>query len=379
MTEVLKKRKSKVKPSAKKVISENNADVADVSEVSTLSKRKTTTDAMPIAPVKPEHFVQQGRVMVCSGGRYESQANAQVREAVMSGWEAIFGEGNVIATNIAGAAAAIEYIKPKIVFALGSYLPESTYFGEVCQRARDIGAVSIFWATEDPYEQDANYHITDDFDVIFSCDRWGTNFYNRPNVYHLPLAACEKLHYRPIDESIEKTIDILFCGVAFGSRKDLIRSMRPAFSDLNIKIVGPGWGEFGIGFSDSRIEKHQLIELYQYSKIVLNLGRSLHFENKRFMITPSTPGPRTFEAAIAGAMQVFHEDTYEIHEFYKPDEMPVFSTRRDFEQLLHKYLRNPELILETAKKAQARTLAEHTYRHRIQSVVKLITEKGLFK
>lgn len=67
------------------------------------------------------------KVMVCSGGRYESQANAQIREAIISGWESVFGEGNVISTNIAGAAAAIEYIKPKIVFSIGSYLPESTY------------------------------------------------------------------------------------------------------------------------------------------------------------------------------------------------------------------------------------------------------------
>ncbi len=316
------------------------------------------------------------KVMVCSGGRYESQANAQVREAVMSGWESIFGEGNVISTNIAGAAAAIDYIKPKIVFALGSYLPESTYFSEVCKKAKEIGAVTVFWATEDPYEQDANYRIIDDFDIIFSCDRWGTNFYNRPHVHFLPLAACEKLHYRPIDETIEKTVDVMFCGVAFGSRKDVIRSIKPALADLRVKIIGPGWGEFGIGFSDARIEKDQLIELYQRSKIVLNLGRSLHFENKRYFIMPSNPGPRTFEAAAAGAMQLYHEENYAIHDFYEKDEVPVFSTRFDFQQQLNKYLNNPELLLETAKKAQARTLKDHLYNNRIQTVMEILKKDG---
>lgn len=316
------------------------------------------------------------KVMVCSGGRYESQANAQIREAIISGWESVFGEGNVISTNIAGAAAAIEYIKPKIVFSIGSYLPESTYFGEVCHRAKKFGAITIFWATEDPYEQDANYRIIDDFDVIFSCDRWGTNFYNHPHTYFLPLAACEKLHYRPIDETIEKTVDVMFCGVAFGSRKDVMRSIKPALTNLKVKIIGPGWGEFGIGFSDARIEKDQLIELYQRSKIVLNLGRSLHFENKRYMIMPSNPGPRTFEASAAGAMQLFHEDNYAIHDFYERDEVPVFSTRYDFQQQLDKYLNDPDLLLKTAKKAQARTLRDHLYNNRIQTVMEILKNDG---
>lgn len=316
------------------------------------------------------------KVMVCSGGRYESQANAQIREAIISGWESVFGEGNVISTNIAGAAAAIEYIKPKIVFSIGSYLPESTYFGEVCHRAKKFGAITIFWATEDPYEQDANYRIIDDFDVIFSCDRWGTNFYNHLHTHFLPLAACEKLHYRPIDETIEKTVDVMFCGVAFGSRKDVMRSIKPALTNLKVKIIGPGWGEFGIGFSDARIEKDQLIELYQRSKIVLNLGRSLHFENKRYMIMPSNPGPRTFEASAAGAMQLFHEDNYAIHDFYERDEVPVFSTRYDFQQQLDKYLNDPDLLLETAKKAQARTLRDHLYNNRIQTVMEILKNDG---
>ncbi|GAN53030.1 CgeB family protein [Tanticharoenia sakaeratensis] len=318
-----------------------------------------------------------GRVLVCSGGRYESQANAQIRESIMAGWAEVFGEENTHAVHISGAAASIEWLKPTIVFAIGSYLPESTYFGEVCREAKKVGAVTVFWATEDPYEQDANYRVSHDFDVVFSCDRWGTNFWQRERAFHLPLAACPKLHYVPIDEEVEKTIDVLFCGVAFTSRKDIVRNLLPTLRNLNIKIVGPGWGELGIGFSDARIEKAQLIELYRRSKIVLNLGRSLHFENKRFMIAPSTPGPRTFEAALAGAFQVFHEDTYEIHRYYAKDEIPVFSNKVDFDRLVAQYIDDPKAVLETAKRAQARTKAEHTYGHRIRHALGVLKQEGL--
>ncbi|WP_122050399.1 glycosyltransferase [Asaia bogorensis] len=319
------------------------------------------------------------RVLVCSGGRYESQANAQIRESIMDGWAECFGEENVIAVHISGAAASIERIQPTIVFAIGSYLPESTYFGEVCREAKKIGAITVFWATEDPYEQDANYRITDDFDVIFSCDRWGHNFYQRELVYHLPLAASRKLHYAPIETDIEKTIDVLFCGVAFTSRKDIVRNLMPTLRNLNVKIIGPGWGEFGIGFSDARIEKAQLIELYRRSKLVLNLGRSLHFENKRFMISPSTPGPRTFEAAAAGAFQVFHEDTYELRRYFTAEEIPTFSNKIDFDRLVARYINDTPLCIEMARRAQARTMEEHTYGHRIRAAIEVLKREGFLK
>jgi len=318
-----------------------------------------------------------GRVLVCSGGRYESQANVQIRESIMDGWADCFGEENVTAVHISAAAASIKVLKPTIVFAIGSYLPESTYFGEVCREAKKIGAVTVFWATEDPYEQDANYRVADDFDVVFSCDRWGHNFYQRDRVFHLPLAASPKLHYAPIADNEEKTIDVLFCGVAFTNRKDIVRNLLPVLQDLNIKIIGPGWGELGIGFSDARIEKSQLVELYRRSRLVLNLGRSLHFENKRFIIAPSTPGPRTFEAALAGAFQVFHEDTHEIRRYYSADEIPVFSNRVDFERLVATHIGDDAGRLAIARKAQARTQAEHLYSHRIQQALAVLQAEKL--
>lgn len=320
-----------------------------------------------------------GHVILCAGGRYESQANAQVRETIMDGLIGCFGEGNVTAVDISAAASAIRSLAPVLVFASGSYLPESTYFGEISREAHKIGAATAFWATEDPYEQDASYQIGNDFDVIFSCDRWGHHFYQRDRVFHLPLGASPNLHYIPIDETVEKTIDILFCGVAFSSRKEIAGNLMPVLQKFNTRFIGPGWGDMGVGFSDTRIDKSQLIELYGRSCIVLNLGRSLHFENKRFMIAPSTPGPRTFEAALAGAFQIFHEETYELRRYYDADEIPVFSNRKDFEQLVTRYLYDDAARLEIARKAQSRTMSQHLYVHRIQQAVDILRQEKLLQ
>ncbi|WP_231118840.1 CgeB family protein [Oecophyllibacter saccharovorans] len=329
----------------------------------------------PRGPVTPNAL--KGPVLFVGGGRYESQANAQVRQTIMDGLVGAFGEAEVTMVDISGAANAVAELKPALVFSSGSYLPESTYFGEVSRAARKVGAVTAFWATEDPYEQDAHYQIDNDFDVIFSCDRWGHNFYGRKNVFHLPLGACPKLHYADILPDQEKNIDVLFCGVAFNSRKEVARNLLPVLRQLNIRFIGPGWGELGIGFSDARIEKSQLVDLYSRSKMVLNLGRSLHFENKQFMIAPSTPGPRTFEAAAAGAFQVFHEDTYELRRYYDADEIPVFSNRFDFERIVDRYLNDGAARLAASRKAQERTMNEHLYVHRIAQALDIMKREKL--
>ena len=317
------------------------------------------------------------KVLICSGGRYESQANAQVSRSIADGWIEYLGQDNVMSANIAGAGAVVAAMQPDLVVGIGSYLPESTYFGEVSREARRLGKTTVFWATEDPYEQDAHYRIEHDFDAIFSCDHWGVNFYTHPNAFHLPLAGCHKRHYAPIDAVGEKVIDVMFCGVAFTSRQEIIEDLRSSLHGLDLCFIGPGWGKFGHGFSDRRIDKAQLIALYQKSRIVLNLGRSLHFENRRYMITPSSPGPRTFEVALAGAAQLFHEDTYEIRRYFTKEEVPSFSNRIEFDRLLAFYLAEPERGLRTAELAQKRALGEHTYAHRARNVVETLKARGL--
>lgn len=317
------------------------------------------------------------RILICSAGRYESQANEQVRTAIMDGWAELVGAANVVSASLPGASAAIALFQPHLVMAIGSYLPESTYYGEVARDARAAGAVPVFWATEDPYEQDANYRITRDFSAVFSCDGWGVNFYDHPCARHLPLAGCRLRNYVPYDPAAERPIDVMFCGVAFSSRKELVSDLLPSLAGLRLQFIGPGWGQFGAGFSDRRIDKSELIQMYSAAKIVLNLGRSLHFENQRYQITPSTPGPRTFEAALAGAVQFFHEDTYEIRDYFTPQEVPCFSTVADFQALLRQHLSDGATRDATAMAAQRRALAEHTYAHRAQRMTDVLQAESL--
>ena len=316
-------------------------------------------------------------VLICGNAPLESEANASIRGSIHDGWLEALSPSRVFSVSLDSAVPAIETLRPDLLLCIGSYLPETAYFGEATRAAHDAGAVAVFWATEDPYEKDASYRIEPHFDAIFTCDRWTRHFYDHPRVFHLPLAGCPRRHHVPIDAAVERPIDLLFCGVAFANRREIITRLMPALSGLRLCVIGPGWGEFGPGFSDRRVEKSRLIELYAQSRIVLNLGRSLSFENSRYQIAASTPGPRTFEVAMAGAVQFFHEDTLEIRDYFEEDEIPGFSGLHDFTRLRDRFLAAEELCRVTATRAQERAVAEHTYALRAGRMIETLSREGL--
>ncbi len=318
-------------------------------------------------------------VLICGEALLESEANASVRGAIHDGFADLLSASRIMVAPLDSVATAIATIRPDLVLCVGSYLPETAYFGELARAAGEIGATTAFWATEDPYEKDASYRIEPHFDAIFTCDRWTQRFYHHPKVFHLPLAGCSRRHYVPVapDGSAEQPIDVLFCGVAFANRREIMARLMPCFAGLRVSVIGPGWGGFGSGCSDLRIDKAELIRLYAQSKIVLNLGRSLSFENSRYQIAASTPGPRTFEAAMAGGMQFFLEDTLEIRDYFAEDEIPGFTGVLDFRCMLERYLGAPELRRATALRAQRRALEQHSYRGRARQMLDGLSRENL--
>ncbi len=316
------------------------------------------------------------KVLICGDAPLESEANASIRGSIRDGWVEYLSPQRVSSASLDGAAAAIATLRPDLLLCVGSYLPEAAYFGEASRIARGAGAVCAFWATEDPYEKDASYRIEPHFDAIFTCDRWTRRFYDHARVFHLPLAGCPRRHHVPIDHDAARPIDVLFCGVAFANRREIIAGLMPALRGLKVSVIGPGWGG-APGFSDRRVDKARLIELYASAKIVLNLGRSLNFENTRYQIAASSPGPRTFEAAMAGGMQLFHEDTPEIRDYFDEDEIPGFSGVLEFRRLCDRFLQADATRLGTAARAQRRALAEHSYARRARRLVETLVGEGL--
>lgn len=84
-----------------------------------------------------------------------------------------------------------------------------------------------------------------------------------------------------------------------------------------------------------------------------------------------TPGfavnERLFWICGAGGFQIA-DDNPLVRDFYDEDEVPM-ATAEDFNDIFLYYLDHPEERLKMAKKAQERTLKEHTYQHRITNIL----------
>ena len=304
--------------------------------------------------------------------------NLAMKTYLAQGFAELVGPDMVKDTSLYFACDLLDSFRPDLAIVFGSCMPHESEYSSIRKKCDELKISLVFWMHDDPYEFDFKYKIADYADIIFTNDRWASYHYGRDGVYHLPMAASPKTHFRPVDQP--KEIDIFFCGVGFENRLSLLEGLKPVLEQFNTQIYGDGWDENKLPFTkNQRIPNKILPDFYAKSKITLNMGRNLHYANERFMLTPSTPGPRTFEAGMAGALQMFFVDSLEIIEYYKPDEeIILFNNISDFEEKAEAILGNPEQAIRIRKAAQNRTLRDHTYKNRAATILKIsASELGL--
>ena len=102
--------------------------------------------------------------------------------------------------------------------------------------------------------------------------------------------------------------------------------------------------------------------------------RTYNIANDYFSITATTPGPRTFEAALAGAAQIYISNGMEIENYYDINTEIVLSHDvREVADIINQGLSSRN-YLDIAKAAQDRTIEEHLYTERVKAMFKLMRE-----
>ncbi|MBY7896586.1 glycosyltransferase [Vibrio fluvialis] len=297
--------------------------------------------------------------------------NAVMRNYVAEGFSSILPQDNVRNIPLQFAVKELGSWPVDLIVVFGSCMPDGCYYGELKRAALNQGAKLAFWLHDDPYEQDFNYKVTSVADYIFSNDKWATQFYDHDHCYHLPMAASKSAHYREVRSEWVK--DVFFCGVAFDNRIQLLRDIAPLLKKLKSNINGDGWPKDLPFCQNKRIGNSQLPDYLNNSKFTLNIGRHLSLGNDRFKLDPSTPGPRTFETAMAGSVQLFFVESLEIEDYYKPDEeILLFDSYNDLSNIFERYMDDKDSIMKIAKKSQCKTLEFHMYKHRAKSMLDII-------
>lgn len=312
------------------------------------------------------------RVLVTSTFPDALNRNPGIRSDLAEGFAELLGSERVRHLPLELAASAIAASRPDLVIAVGSLVPDLSNLRGLRRAADAVGAVLVFWLTDDPYEFDYAFKAELYADIVVTNDSWAAQHYRHPDVHHLPLAAAPNRHFRPVRPVNERDTVVFFCGVAYPNRVALIGRVDNLLSRHVVEILGAGWPDTLRCAVNRRLTPTQMADYAAAARLTLNIGRDPDIANRRLSLPQATPGPRTFEVALSGSAQAYFVTGLEICDHFEPEtEILLIDGVADIARAVERALDDPDAIEAIARRAQARALREHTYRHRAARLLDL--------
>lgn len=266
--------------------------------------------------------------------------------------------------------AKVESFAPDLVLAMA----QAPLSRQALKRLRRDRVPTAMWFVEDhavfPYWK-AFAPLYDLFAVIQKGDfLHQLAAIGQPNAFYLPLAADPGVH-RPLDLSpVERRrygSEVSFVGAGYPNRRLAFRQL----TGLDLRIWGNDWdGETTLApylqRGGERIETDEVVKIFNASAVNVNLHSSVRpgvlIGDGDFV------NPRTFELAACGAFQVVDRRGL-LAELFAPDELVLFSDMAELLRHIETYGLDPEARAAMAARARTRVLAEHTYAHRMRTLL----------
>ena len=205
------------------------------------------------------------------------------------------------------------------------------------------------------------------YDISFLCDPEHVPSHVRPRIRHQEFLtfACDPEFHRPLKVSTAEkeryASKICFVGNPHGTHSLRDQTLM-ALHDYPLAIWGKSWEQTPLGKRYPSLLRgpaygQEMLKVYSSSQIALNLSFA------RYIIF------RNFEVPACGAL-LMTEDLRALRDFYRLDEEVVaFRNTDDLRAKLDYYLEHPDEIELIAQKGQQRTYAEHTFVHRMKTLV----------
>jgi spore maturation protein CgeB len=279
--------------------------------------------------------------------------------------------GRFLATGI---VAAVESAQPDLVLFMAQAPVDAALLHEVGQR----GALRAFWFVEDhrlfPYWREVA-PACDHFFVIQQGEFLdGLRRTTGGRTHYLPLAADPSVH-RPLAlsaaERAEWGAPVGFVGAGYRNRR---LAFRPLL-EQGLRIWGTEWGGAGIVEAavqrgGARIGTEDSVRIFNATTVNLNLHSSTWVDG----VDPRGDfvNPRTFELAACGAFQLTDTRALLPSCFEPGREIVTFDDAAALPDLVREWLAKPAARMAVAAAARQRVLAEHTYRHRMTTLLETV-------
>lgn len=263
--------------------------------------------------------------------------------------------------------------KPDLVLALA----QAPLNRPTLEKIRLLGVPTAFWFVEDYRLMTYFRSLAPFYDYFFHIQ--GTAMeaelvrLGMTRFLYLPLAADTGV-FHPMTDSpalAPYRADLSFMGAGYPNRRILFSRLL----DYDLKIWGSEWdlsSPLGRVVQDQgrRVSTEETVLIYNAARINLNLHSSI-FSNG---LDPEGGfvNPRTFEVASCGAFQLVDRRHPLEHHFELEQEIVTFTSLPDLKDKIDYYTKHPEACLPIARKARARVLAEHTYGHRMATLLDFI-------
>lgn len=320
-------------------------------------------------------MMQPQRILIVSGSPDHLNSNAVLRHYVAEGFALAHPTGACRAVAYDGAIAAARQWRPDLVVVFGSVMIDGTDYYHLADLTRRQGGKLVFWLHDDPHEFDMNERIVPLADAIFTNDEASLDYFSAAvPVFHLPMGGSPSAHFRPVIQ--RSGPELFFCGHVFPNRQAFLAELRRKTPDFSrrVQLLGSGWeiADIAEGLNIA-IPNATMPDYYAASTAVLNIGRDYDLANGRFAIRSSTPGPRTFEAAFAGAAQIYVGDGLEIADSFEPGHEILLADDVDsFKAHWERLAADPALSLALGRAAQARAQRDHGYDSRVATLLRCL-------
>ena len=306
-------------------------------------------------------------------------SNAHIRHHLAEGFRTLLPGNQVSAPGFHAAADTVAATRPGLIVAVGGLAIDAVDLTPLRRAADRTGATLAVWLHDDPYEFDYAYKARGLADIIFTNESWCVPHYGPGPVHHLPLAASPSAHFREILPAEGRDIDLFFCGVGYPNRVQLLRQARTVLQRHACVVRGDAWPADLAFCANKRLTTAAFCDHAQRALLTLNLARDHNVANRRLGLPASTPGPRTYEVAMAGSAQVVFAESLEILDHFAPDsEILLAESVEDLRLEIVRGLDEPARLVEIARRAQQRALAGHTYAHRANRILDHLRAAGLW-
>lgn len=242
---------------------------------------------------------------------------------------------------------------------------------ELLIKLRKEGIILCFWFVEDfriftywrSYAPLFDYYFTIQKDPFWDeMKQMGCR-----NFYYLPPAF--DANVKTDEPERLPVIPVSFVGAPYPNRVHFFsRLNRPDF-----QIYGDAWARYGNGsvvIGDRWISHEEARSIYRRSLININLHSSrdpASFGEGDFV------NPRTFELAGLGAFQLTDMRRLMPLHFDLNEEITALTCWEEMTEAVDHFLGCDSERQEMARRAQERVLREHTYRHRAEEIVSLLS------